>query len=155
MRTFYRFLASCCFISYAPAAILKNKKFTGAGFLGTAFSIPFIFLLPENPVYYAVFLIIFFFFAVFISAKANYEVADDTRIVIDEMAGFFVTMFMLPRVWWVILTAFVLFRVSDTVKPFYIKKLDNIKNAWGVVLDDVASGVLVCVIMHIVVRLSS
>lgn len=153
MRTFYRFFASCFFISYIPASILKNTKFTGAGLLGTLWAVPFLFLLPENVFLYTGFLIIFFLFGVYVSHKAKYDIADDPRIVIDEALGFFAAMFMLPKVWWVIAIAFVLFRIIDTIKPFGIKKLDAVKNAWGVMLDDLAGGVAANILTRIIILL--
>ena len=45
------------------------------------------------------------------------------------------------------LIAFCLFRFFDIVKPFPINLVDNkVKNAFGVILDDVLAGVFVCLI---------
>lgn len=151
MKTLYRFFASCFFISYAPAAVLKNTKFTGAGLLGTLVAAPFTFLIPQNIFLNAGFLVIFFLFGVFICHKAAYAEADDPRIVIDEALGYFTAMFMLPKIWWVMLLAFVLFRAIDTLKPFGIKRLDKIKNAWGVMLDDLAGGVATNILIYIII----
>lgn len=149
MRILYRFLASCFFVSYIPSALMKGKKLTGAGFLGTLITVPFVFVMPKTAWLYALITTAVFLAGVFVSVKAEFENSDDSRIVIDEAAGFLIAMFLLPRTWPVILSAFVLFRIFDSVKPFYISRLDKIKNAWGVMLDDAACGVLTCVLMQI------
>lgn len=148
-RNTARFFATGFGVSYAPAAILKGRKNTGAGFLGTLVAVPLTLLLPVNPVWYAAFLAVFFCFAVWMARESKFEQHDDPRIVIDEMAGYFFAMFMVPRVWQYMLAAFILFRILDTAKPLFIRRFDRMDNAWGVVLDDVAGGISACVLIHI------
>lgn len=73
---------------------------------------------------------------------------DDPRIVIDEITGFLVAMLFLPPNWEYILAAFILFRIIDIVKPFFIKRLERISSPWGVVLDDLAAGAFTCLLLH-------
>ncbi|HEY4177390.1 MAG TPA: phosphatidylglycerophosphatase A [Kofleriaceae bacterium] len=50
--------------------------------------------------------------------------------------------------WLVLLAGFIVFRALDITKPPPIRWLDeNLPGGWGVVLDDVAAGVLGCVLM--------
>lgn len=74
---------------------------------------------------------------------------DSGRIVIDEVAGYLVTMALVDRGHWVpLLVGFVVFRVLDIAKPPPIRWLDqNVPGGFGVVIDDVAAGVLGMVIM--------
>ena len=69
---------------------------------------------------------------------------DSGRIVIDEVAGYLATMTLVDRGHWVPLAVgFVVFRALDILKPPPIRWLDeNLPGGWGVVLDDVAAGVL-------------
>ena len=69
---------------------------------------------------------------------------DSGRIVIDEVAGYLVTMALVSRAHWVPLAVgFVVFRVLDITKPPPIRWLDqNLPGGFGVVIDDVAAGVL-------------
>jgi phosphatidylglycerophosphatase A len=69
---------------------------------------------------------------------------DSGRIVIDEVAGYLVTIALVSRAHWVPLAVgFVVFRVLDIVKPPPIRWLDqNLPGGFGVVIDDVAAGVL-------------
>ena len=71
-----------------------------------------------------------------------YGVADDGRIVIDELVGYMATVAFLPWSWPVALLGFFWFRLFDILKPPPANWLDrNFKHGVGVVLDDVAAGI--------------
>lgn len=74
-------------------------------------------------------------------AGRYWGVADASPIVIDEVAGYLVTMSLVPFSWPSALAGFVLFRIFDVLKPWPASALDRIKNGAGVVLDDLAAGV--------------
>jgi phosphatidylglycerophosphatase A len=150
MKDIFNFLASGFGISLLPARILKGHKNTGAGFLGTLLAVPMaVYFMPGAWRGQIIFAVIFFFFAVWVVSKTSFESHDSPKIVIDEMAGYFCAVACLPKTGVFLLAAFILFRLFDWLKPFFIKKLDNIKNAWGVVLDDMAAGLLANVILQL------
>jgi phosphatidylglycerophosphatase A len=67
---------------------------------------------------------------------------DPQVVVIDEVAGFLVTMVPVRIVsWQAVLAGFVLFRVLDSLKPWPIRRAEALPGGWGIVLDDVAAGV--------------
>ncbi|MBA3453174.1 MAG: phosphatidylglycerophosphatase A [Deltaproteobacteria bacterium] len=74
---------------------------------------------------------------------------DSGRIVIDEVAGYLVTMTFVSRTSAAALgIGFILFRALDIIKPWPVRWLDqNLPGGWGVVLDDVAAGIMGAVIM--------
>ena len=74
---------------------------------------------------------------------------DASPIVIDEVAGYLVTMALTPWSWTAALTGFVLFRVFDVLKPWPASWFDRQKFGWGVVLDDVAAGVWAAIALQI------
>ena len=77
-------------------------------------------------------------------AGRYYGVADSGHIVIDEVAGYLVTMAFLPRALFPALVGFVLFRLCDVFKPWPARFFDvdpRWKNGAGVVLDDIFAGV--------------
>jgi phosphatidylglycerophosphatase A len=78
---------------------------------------------------------------------------DDQTIVIDEIAGFLVAMFLVPFTWWGLAAVFVLFRFFDILKPWPIKKLQDISGGPGVMLDDIGAGIYTNVILQIAYRL--
>jgi phosphatidylglycerophosphatase A len=73
-------------------------------------------------------------------AGRHWGIADASPIVIDEVAGYLVTMIGAPASWPFALGGFVLFRVFDVLKPWPASALDRVKNGVGVTMDDVAAG---------------
>ena len=69
---------------------------------------------------------------------------DNQRIVIDEVAGYLVTVIPVDRSGWAPLAVgFVIFRALDILKPPPVRWLDeHLPGGWGVVLDDVAAGLM-------------
>lgn len=76
-------------------------------------------------------------------------VHDHPAIVIDEIAGFLITMFAVPEGWIWVVTGFILFRFFDVLKPWPISWLDkNLKGGTGIMLDDVAAGLISSGLIH-------
>jgi phosphatidylglycerophosphatase A len=75
------------------------------------------------------------------AAARYWKVPDASPIVIDEVAGYLVTLALVPWSWSAALLGFALFRVFDVLKPWPASWFDRQKHALGVVLDDVAAGV--------------
>lgn len=82
-------------------------------------------------------------------ADAAWGTHDSGRIVIDEVAGYFVTVALVDRSdWWLLAAGFLVFRVLDIVKPPPVRWIDRqVGGGAGVVLDDVAAGALGAAIM--------
>lgn len=74
---------------------------------------------------------------------------DNQKIVIDEVAGYLVTLIPVAREGWApYAVAFVVFRFFDIVKPPPVRWLDqNLPGGWGVVLDDIAAGIMGAIVM--------
>ncbi|MFZ2450295.1 MAG: phosphatidylglycerophosphatase A [Methylovulum miyakonense] len=63
-------------------------------------------------------------------------------IVWDEIAGYLITLWLVPFSWAAVFWGFVLFRIFDILKPWPIRWLDrNIHGGLGIMLDDVLAGV--------------
>ena len=123
---------------------------------GTFGSIPGLllyFLLSRlNPLTAACCIIGFIFLAIWIAGKAerSLKVKDPGCIVIDEIAGMAVTFFALPLNLYLGIAGFAIFRFFDVLKPFPIGYLDrNLKGGVGIVMDDVAAGVVSNLVLHI------
>lgn len=74
-------------------------------------------------------------------AEILFGKTDDQRIVIDEIAGFQVTMLSVAVTGLHLCIAFVLFRIFDIWKPFPLGRLQNFPGGWGVVADDLGAGI--------------
>jgi phosphatidylglycerophosphatase A len=114
------------------------------GTFGTLGAIPLWWVLrPLSLPMYLLTLAAFLAVAVFASDAAGryWKVPDASPIVIDEVAGYLVTLALVPWSWPAALLGFALFRLFDILKPWPASWFDRQKHAVGVVLDDVAAGV--------------
>lgn len=75
---------------------------------------------------------------------------DAGQVVIDEIAGYFVTMFALPATWPWALAGFAAFRLFDVWKPWPIDNLQRLRGGWGVMIDDLLAGVYGCALLHVI-----
>jgi len=79
------------------------------------------------------------------------KVHDHPGIVIDEFAGYFITMIAIPFSWQWMLVGFLLFRLFDILKPWPISWLDKkVHGGLGIMIDDVLAGLFALAIMHII-----
>lgn len=74
--------------------------------------------------------------------------ADPGKIVLDEFCGMFIAAWHLDSLY-LIIAAFLLFRLFDIVKPLFINRLQACPGGWGIVFDDLAAGVLARVVISI------
>ena len=65
---------------------------------------------------------------------------DPGFVVIDEVAGQWITLLFCPVDWRHGIIALILFRLFDITKPFPVRRLESLPEGWGVVFDDVAAG---------------
>lgn len=78
------------------------------------------------------------------------NVHDHQGIVWDEIVGYLITMFMVPKEWLWIILGFVLFRLFDIWKPWPISIADErLKGGLGIMLDDVIAGIFALIIIQI------
>lgn len=66
---------------------------------------------------------------------------DPSKVVIDEVAGMAVSLLLLPDKVKYLLCAFVLFRFFDIVKPLFIRRAELLPGGWGIMFDDILSGI--------------
>lgn len=76
---------------------------------------------------------------------------DSKHVVIDEVLGMAVSMLFLPINLICLTIGFVLFRFFDIVKPLYIRKLENLRGGWGVMMDDLVAGLYSNILLQIIV----
>ena len=77
---------------------------------------------------------------------------DHHSIVWDEITGYMITMFMVPKEWIWILIGFILFRIFDILKPWPISFIDRrIEGGLGIMLDDVIAALFSLAIIQIAI----
>ncbi len=74
---------------------------------------------------------------------------DAPSIVIDEIAGYLISMVLVPSGWGYIVAAFLLFRLFDVIKPWPLRRLQDLHGGLGVVIDDVGAGIYTNVVLQI------
>ena len=87
-------------------------------------------------------IIILFVLGVYSSNKIaeNLDDHDPSEVVIDEVVGMGISLFMLPHSFELYFLAFILFRIFDIFKPLFIYRIQNLSGGWGIMLDDVLAG---------------
>ncbi|WP_409479153.1 phosphatidylglycerophosphatase A [Pseudobdellovibrio sp. HCB154] len=141
--------------------VIQLATFFGAGRLpkspgtwGTLATIPLWYLLAQlHAIPYMVVVLLLCIAAILIAqAYENFTHTHDSKeIVIDEVVGFLITMTWLPMTWQSLVAGFVLFRIVDIVKPPPIRQLDQkVKGGVGVVIDDIAAGIVCNIILQMV-----
>ena len=138
-------LATGLGISYiAPVhAVGGGRKWTGAGLLGTIEGLLLWPLLPEASASYAAVVAAAAAAACWIctSAERTLGTHDDSRIVLDELVGFWVAAAWLPRTPAALALAFVCFRFFDSVKLPPYRRLERLPGGAGVVFDDIGAAI--------------
>lgn len=74
---------------------------------------------------------------------------DPGPVVIDEVAGQWLVLCVVPLEWPWFLAGFVLFRIFDIFKPWPVGWLDrHVKGAMGIMIDDIAAGLYAMAILY-------
>jgi phosphatidylglycerophosphatase A len=115
------------------------------GTFGTAGAIPvYLLLVYLGAGYKVLFLAIIIILAVWSSGRSQCILGrtDPREIVIDEVAGFLLTVIFLPFTWITLLAGFFLFRFFDILKPPPIRRIEEkLTNGFGIVMDDLMAGI--------------
>jgi phosphatidylglycerophosphatase A len=79
-------------------------------------------------------------------------VKDPQFVVIDEVAGQWITLLFVPSSWKTLLAGFILFRGFDIVKPPPVRQLERLPEGTGIVMDDVAAGLYALTVMQLLLH---
>lgn len=127
------------------------------GTYGALLSLPILYFLAGNQSDFLHYnFIILFLVAVtyFVGVWACHQLNDEwghdpSKIVIDETCGMLITMLAIDINLFNLFSGFVLFRFFDIVKPFGIRKIDQMTNSnHTVMLDDVLAGIYANVVLQ-------
>ena len=123
------------------------------GTFGSIIAVLFIYFLQPGPLELSLLIIIFFTAGILFTHEVEkVDGKDPSHIVIDEVVGqWLVFLFISSQSIFVLSAGFLLFRIFDILKPFWIDKLQNLKGGWGVMLDDILAGVYVNLILQFLI----
>ncbi len=149
MRKLSIFISTCFGTGYFPVA---------PGTFGSLFALCFYWLIPESVLsmygeYWYLSLTGVAFISV-IGTISAFEAEkslghDDKRIIIDEFAGYYLSVILLPKSLFVMIAGFVLFRIFDILKPYPINKIQDLRGGYGIMADDLLAGF----VSNIIIRL--
>lgn len=73
--------------------------------------------------------------------EQHFGATDPGAIVIDEVAGMLISLYLVPATLIGAAAGFLLFRAFDIVKPFPARRLERLHGGLGVMCDDAMAGV--------------
>jgi phosphatidylglycerophosphatase A len=69
-------------------------------------------------------------------AERHFGRTDPGQVVIDEVMGMLITLFLNPVGWRGAIAAFLLFRLFDVIKPYPANRLERLPGGVGIMADD-------------------
>jgi phosphatidylglycerophosphatase A len=144
------FVATCAYIGYVPVA---------PGTFGSAAGLVLLWTVRTfgDPRVEVVVILLVLAVGVWASGVTERHTGrvDPGIVVIDEVAGMLITMAFIPSTVVSAMTAFLLFRVLDIVKPWPARQLERLPGGFGVMADDAMAAVYGNLIMHGLMRFAS
>jgi phosphatidylglycerophosphatase A len=127
-------VATVAGVGYAPVA---------PGTFGSAAGLIVWWLLPASNAVHAAAIVAIFIAGTLAATQAerHFAMTDPGAVVIDEVLGMLVTLFLNPVGIGGALLGFLLFRVFDIVKPFPARQFERLPDGLGVMADDGMAGV--------------
>ena len=127
-------VATALGVGYVPVA---------PGTFGSAVGLLLWFVLPSSPIAQAAAIVVVCVVGSWSGSVAEryFGRVDPGHVVVDEVAGMLVTLFLVPVGWIGAIGAFFLFRISDIIKPYPANRLEALPGGIGIMADDVMAGV--------------
>ena len=128
------FIATVAGIGHIPVA---------PGTFGTAAGLLVWTLLPAAPIAHVVAIITIFIVGSWSGGVAERQLgrSDPGCVVIDEVLGMLMTLFLNPVGWRGAAAGFLLFRALDIIKPYPARRLERLHGGVGVMADDAMAAV--------------
>jgi phosphatidylglycerophosphatase A len=77
---------------------------------------------------------------------------DPGHVVIDEVAGQLFALIAIPADWAHAIVGLLLFRLFDILKPPPVRQLERLPAGTGIMLDDVAAGLMALAVGHLILH---
>ena len=146
MKRLAKGVASFFYIGHSP--------FT-PGTFGSLAGLGIYFLVKNNIVLYGFCVLFVFTLGILFTTEAEkiYKRKDARMIVIDEVSGMLLALFMVPYSIASAVTGFILFRLFDITKPPPARRIEKISGAFGIMFDDIIAAIYTNIILQIVFRI--
>lgn len=73
-------------------------------------------------------------------AEQHFAKTDPSAVVVDEVAGMLLTLYLIPVSWLGLVVGFLLFRLFDIIKPFPCRRAERLPGGMGIMADDWIAG---------------
>lgn len=74
---------------------------------------------------------------------------DPSECTIDEVVGMWISLLFLPKVLWISLSAFFVWRLLDIIKPYPARRFEKFTGGLGIMADDIAAAIYSLIIVHL------
>lgn len=137
-----RALATVFGIGYLP--LMPGTFASAAGVLLYLF-------IRSNPFLYSGVAVILIIAGFIVSGEAQrlFNSRDPKEVVIDELCGMLIVYIAVPFSVRNLVIGFLAFRLLDILKIYPLDRLERLKGGWGIMLDDIAAGVLTNIILQV------
>jgi phosphatidylglycerophosphatase A len=121
------------------------------GTFGSAAGLLLWWLLPPSAVVQAIVILALFAIGAWSGsvAEGHFNKTDPGPVVVDEVMGMLITLFLNPVGWLGAIAAFLVFRVADVIKPFPANRLEALHGGIGVMADDGMAAVYANVVVRL------
>ena len=127
-------IATALGIGYVPVA---------SGTFGSAAGLALWAVLPAATIVQATAIVLLFLVGSWSGtvAEQHFGRRDPGEVVVDEVMGMLITLFLNPVGWVGAIVGFLLFRFTDVVKPFPARRLEHLPGGIGVMADDAMAAI--------------
>lgn len=141
-----KIIASIFYIGYLPVA---------SGSMGSLAALLLYYFIKDSSQVMGVTIVVSIILGFLTAGRAErlFGGKDPGEIIIDEFAGMLISLYSLPASTGYVVSAFLLFRFFDIIKPRPIAKLERLKGSLGIMADDLVAGVYANLILQAVHRL--
>ncbi len=142
LNFFNKLLGSGFYTGYIPVA---------SGTFGSLAGLA-IYYIPgfENPAILIPAIILFSFYGLYVGTEFEKVYGKDpSECTIDEVVGMWISLLFLPKILWVSVLVFLVWRLFDIVKPFPARRLEKLEGGLGIMIDDIVSSIYVLLLVHL------
>ena len=127
------------------------------GTFGSIAGLFLFFIIKDNALIFPLTTLVLLTLGFMFSGQAEEEEgrSDPPCVVIDEVCGMLLSLLFLPCNIKLVILAFIIFRILDTLKPYPIGRLERLKGGMGIMSDDIVAGFYTNIILQVVVRFTS
>ena len=148
LKFIVKILSTFFYIGYLPLI---------PGTFGSLAGIVLFYLVKDNPVNYVFWTIVIIIAGFLVCGRSEkiMQKKDPRYVVIDEVSGMLLSLLFLPYDIKLVIIAFILFRILDTLKPYPAGCLEKSRGSLGIMGDDLIAGFYTNIILQVVVRVVS